>query len=145
MHVPRRFWSQALLTAAYIINRLPIRVLNSKSPVEVMKGRTIDISHLRTFGCTCYVYIQAAHRDKLDPRAVKSAFMGYSSTKKGYKYYNPHNGKIGVSKDVRFDENAPFFKKKIAVKNLKGITYWTFFLCPFQQIYMNLMFISTTT
>ncbi|KAM2081358.1 hypothetical protein ACFX1T_035003 [Malus domestica] len=100
MHVPRKFWSQALLTAAYIINRLPTRVLNSKSPDEVMKGRTIDISHLRTFGCTCYVHIQAAHRDKLDPRAVKSAFMGYSSTQKGYKYYNPFNGKIGISRDV---------------------------------------------
>ncbi|XP_070660481.1 uncharacterized protein [Malus domestica] len=54
---------------------------------------------------------KAAHRDKLDPRAVKSAFMGYSSTKKGYKYYNPLNGKIGVSRDVRFDENALFFHK----------------------------------
>ncbi|KAM2855117.1 hypothetical protein FF1_025475 [Malus domestica] len=109
MNVPKRFWSQALLTAAYIINRLPTRVLNSKSPVEVMKGRNINISHLRTFGCTCYVHIQAAHRDKLEPRAVKCVFMGYSSSQKGYKYFNPQNGKVGVSRDVRFDELASFF------------------------------------
>ena len=120
MHVPRRFWSQALLTAAYIINRFPTRVLNSKSPVEVMKGRNIDILHLRTFGCTWYVHVQVAHRDKLEPRAVKSVFMGYSSSQKGYKYYNPHNGKIRVSRDVRFDEYTPFFFIKVEVKNLRG-------------------------
>jgi hypothetical protein len=34
---------------------------------------------------------------------------------------------------------------KIAVKNLRRRTYWTFFLCPLQQIYMNSMFISTAT
>ena len=111
MHVPKRFWSQALLTAAYTINRLPSRFLNSKSPIKVMKGRTIDLSHLRTFGCICYVHVQAPHRDKLDPRAIKSMFMGYSSSQNGYKYFNPHSGKVGVSRDVRFDEPAPFFQK----------------------------------
>ena len=76
-----------------------------------MKGRNIDIPHLITFGCTCYVHIQTVHRDKLEPRAVKSVFLGYSSSQKGYKYYNPHNGKVGISRDVRFDEYAPFFLK----------------------------------
>ncbi|KAM2882470.1 hypothetical protein COP2_015447 [Malus domestica] len=109
MQVPKRLWSQALLTAAYIINRLPTRVLNSKSHFEVMKGRTADLTHFRIFGCTCYVHVQANHRDKLEPRAIKCVFMGYSSSQKGYKCYNPHTGKLVVSRDVRFDEHVPFF------------------------------------
>lgn len=80
MNVPKKFWSQALLTATYIINRLLTQVLNAKSPFEVMKGRPINLSHLRTFSCTCYVHIQALHHDKLNLRAAKCVFMGYASS-----------------------------------------------------------------
>ena len=58
-NVPKKFWSQGVLTAAYLINRLPSKVLNFKSPYEILKGRQIDLSHLRVFGCTCCVHIQA--------------------------------------------------------------------------------------
>lgn len=111
MNVPKSFWSQGILAATYIINRLPSIVLNSRSPYEVMKGRIIDLSHLRIFGHICFVHIQAAHRDKLEPRATKYVFMGYSSSQKGYKCYNPSTGKIIVSRYVRFDEFTPYFCK----------------------------------
>ena len=109
-NVPKRFWSQAIQTAAYIINRLPSSVLNSKSPFEVLKGRKIDINHLRIFGCTCFVHVQSKDRDKFDPRASKCVFLGYSSTQKGYKCYNVSTRKMFVSRDVRFDEANPFFQ-----------------------------------
>ena len=93
MNVPKKFWSQWCFSATYLINRLPSRVLNQKSPYEVMKGRKIDLSHLKVFGCTCYVHVASIHRDKLDPRASKCVFLGYSSTQKGYKCYNPSSRK----------------------------------------------------
>lgn len=71
----------------------------------------MDLTHLRLFGCTCYVHIQATHRDKLEPKAVKCAFMGYSSSQKGYKCYNSHTRKLTVSRDIRFNELTPFFHK----------------------------------
>lgn len=37
MHVPKRFWSQGVMTTSYLINRLPSRVLNFKSPMEILK------------------------------------------------------------------------------------------------------------
>lgn len=40
----------------------------------------MDLSHLRIFGCTFYAHIQAAHRDRLEPKAVK---YGYSIPQKG--------------------------------------------------------------
>lgn len=109
MNVPKKFWSQGVLTAAYLINRLPSRVLNFKSPYEVLKGRKLDISHLKVFGCVCFVHIQTVHRDKLDPKAAKCIFLGYSSTQKGYKCFNPSTRKLLVSRDVRFSESTPFF------------------------------------
>ncbi|KAM1374902.1 hypothetical protein ACFX2I_025403 [Malus domestica] len=101
------------MAATYIINRLPSRVLEFKSPLEVMKGRKIDLSHLRVFGCICFIHIQPHHRGKLDHRAVKCIFLGYSSTQKGYKCYNTQLRKLIVSKDVRFHETDPFFSKSL--------------------------------
>ncbi|KAK9911087.1 hypothetical protein M0R45_035010 [Rubus argutus] len=112
MNVPKRFWSHGVLTATYIINRLPSSVLAFKSPLEVLKGRKIDLSHLKVFGCICFVHVQAHQRDKLDPRAEKCIFLGYSSTQKGYKCYNTSTRKLIVSRDVRFDESTPYFPGK---------------------------------
>ncbi|CAL8084812.1 unnamed protein product [Prunus armeniaca] len=39
MNVPKRFWSQGVLAATCLINRLPSRVLDSKSPYEVMQNK----------------------------------------------------------------------------------------------------------
>lgn len=83
MNVPKRFWSHGVLTATYLINWLPSSVLKFKSPLEVLKGRKIDLSHLKVFGCICFVHVQAHQRDKLDPRAEKCVFLRYSSTQKG--------------------------------------------------------------
>nr|XP_028960026.1 uncharacterized protein LOC114825465 [Malus domestica] len=37
--------------------------------------------------------------------------MGYVSSQKGYKVYNPNTGKLEVSRNVRFDEYSPYFHK----------------------------------
>ncbi|KAB2614533.1 hypothetical protein D8674_039240 [Pyrus ussuriensis x Pyrus communis] len=99
--------------ATYLINRLPSRVLGFKSPMEIVKNRKLDLSHLKVFGCICFVHVQSLHRDKLDPRATKCIFLGYSSTKKGYKCYNPQLKRLIVSKDVRFHETNPYYSKSL--------------------------------
>ena len=109
MNVPKKFWSFAILTATYLINRLPSPVLGFKSPYEVLKDRKIDLTHLKVFGCVCFVHIQALNYDKLDARATKCIFLGYSSTQKGYKCFNPITKKCIVSKDVKFEECTPYF------------------------------------
>ncbi|KAM1263125.1 hypothetical protein ACFX13_028839 [Malus domestica] len=37
--------------------------------------------------------------------------MGYASSHKGYKVYNPNMGKLAVSREMRFDEYSPYFHK----------------------------------
>lgn len=110
MNVPKVFWSFGVLTAAYLINRLPSRVLDFKCPLEVLQVKQPDISHLKIFGCICFVHLLANHRDKLDPRAVKCIFLGYSQTKKGYKCYDAVHKRLYDSRDVRFAETSPYFE-----------------------------------
>uniref|UniRef100_A0A6N2MZF3 Integrase catalytic domain-containing protein n=1 Tax=Salix viminalis TaxID=40686 RepID=A0A6N2MZF3_SALVM len=124
MNVPKKFWSYGVLTATYIINRLPSQVLDFQCPMEILQGKTPNISHLKVFGCTCFVHIHSTQRDKLEPRAVKCIFLGYSHTQKGYKCYDVTRQKVYVSRDVRFVETNPYFStpnKREPLEELKPL------------------------
>lgn len=45
------------------------------------------------------------NRDKLDKKAESGIFIGYSSTSKAYRIFQPQNGKIIVSRDFKFMED----------------------------------------
>ncbi|WVZ82886.1 hypothetical protein U9M48_030094 [Paspalum notatum var. saurae] len=90
MNVPKFLWSEAVLTATYLINRIPSRVLNMKTPHEMLFGKNEFIVPLKLFGCTCFVRDHRPSVGKLDPRAVKCIFVGYSSVQKGYKCWSPN-------------------------------------------------------
>src|ERR1044072_6394809 len=63
----------------------------------------------RIFGCVSFVHVHSGDRGKLDPRALKCVFIGYSSTQKGYKVYHPPSQKFFVSRDVTFLEHESYF------------------------------------
>ncbi|XP_074336132.1 uncharacterized protein LOC141673295 [Apium graveolens] len=44
----------------------------------------------RIFGCVCFVRDHRACQSKLDPKALKCLFVGYSRTQKGYRYLSTH-------------------------------------------------------
>ena len=44
-------------------------------------------------------------RDKLDKKAEPEVFIGYSNSSKAYRIFQPQNGKILVSGDVKFMED----------------------------------------
>jgi hypothetical protein len=98
-NIPKQYWLDAILTASYLINRLPSNILNYKSPLQILYKKKFIIDHLKIFGCTCYVHNNK--RDKLDCTSIKVIFLGYS-TQKRYKCYEPINHKIYISRDVTF-------------------------------------------
>nr|KYP54945.1 Retrovirus-related Pol polyprotein from transposon TNT 1-94 [Cajanus cajan] len=115
-NVPKIFWGEAVLTATYLINRLPSTILSSKSPMEVLKSFYPHITHTnnhqpRIFGCVSFVHVHSSGRGKLDPRAIKCVFLGYSATQKGYKCFHPPSQKFFVSRDVTFHEQISYFSQ----------------------------------
>ncbi|MCO5608578.1 hypothetical protein L7F22_062790 [Adiantum nelumboides] len=74
--------------------------------VAERKNRKPSVSYLRVFGCLAYAHIPQQLRGKLDDKAVKCIFVGYSSGSKGYRLYNPATNKIFESRDVIFAETT---------------------------------------
>ncbi|KAG7536926.1 Ribonuclease H-like superfamily [Arabidopsis suecica] len=110
--VPRRYWGDAVMTACYLINRTPTKVLGDLSPFEVLNNTRPSIDHLRVFGCVCFVLVPGEQRNKLDAKSTRCMFLGYSTTQKGYKCYDPVNNRTYVSRDVKFLEDQGYHDKK---------------------------------
>ena len=65
-------------------------------------------------------------RVKLDERAQPGIFIGYSSTTKAYKVYQPHN-RIVINRDVHFVENEEgnWAERKLGGHDQKLIDFTT--------------------
>ncbi|GFY87336.1 hypothetical protein Acr_05g0009750 [Actinidia rufa] len=101
MHVHKSYWSNAVFTACYLVNRMPSTVLGGRSPHHVLfSDRSLNNLPPRVFGCTCYVHVLDLSRDKLDLRATKCILLGY-------KFYSPLQRHF-VCADVTFNESLAY-------------------------------------
>jgi hypothetical protein len=71
--------------------------------------KKLDVSHLRVFGYFAYVHVPNENRSKLDPKADKCIFIGYSLEQKGYRCFNPSTRKLQVSRNVVFEEMVSWY------------------------------------
>jgi hypothetical protein len=100
---PRRFWTDAISTAYYISNRIFLHL----TPFEVRFGRKTFVSHLRHFGCKCFV-LKRGNLDKFEYRSFDGILLGYTPHGRFYRVYNLETNTVVESCDVTFDEIAPF-------------------------------------
>ncbi len=73
--LPLSDWEFSMLTACY----LNIRVYHSGVngiPVTLANGHTLDLSHLRIFGCPAYVHIPTDQRRKMTDIAFEGIYGG---------------------------------------------------------------------
>nr|KAJ0215676.1 hypothetical protein LSAT_V11C300142910 [Lactuca sativa] len=108
-NLPKMFWGECVLTAAYIINRLPSKTLDHKTPYELLYNQKPEYDHIMVFGCLTYFWSIETKGDKFEVRGRPGVFLGYRHGKKGSKIFDIENKKIVVSRDVKFHEdNFPF-------------------------------------
>jgi len=75
-NLPISFWGDALLTAAYILNRVPSKSVPA-IPYELWFGKKPSLDHLRPWGSADYVHNPTHKHRKLGPRATKMVFIRY--------------------------------------------------------------------
>jgi hypothetical protein len=113
--IPRRFWAEAINTACYISNRIFLRSLLNLTPFELRFGRQSSISHLRPFGCKCFI-LKCGNLNKFESRSSDEIFLDYTPHGRSYRVLNLETNTIVESCDVTFDETAPCTRLVLSLK-----------------------------
>ena len=111
--LPIRFWGEAILTAAYLINHTPSKLHQGRTPYETLHGHKPDYGQLHVFGSACHVHYMSRTKDKFDPRSRVCVFLGCALGKKGWKVFDMETEEIIISRDMVFWEDIfPYSEKQ---------------------------------
>jgi hypothetical protein len=103
---PRRLWADDISTACFISNRIFPRSILNLTPFELRFGHKPSISHIRPFGCKCFI-LKHDNLDKFESRSSDGILLGYTSHGRSYRVFNSETNTIVESCDVTFDETTP--------------------------------------
>ena len=109
-YFPISFWGDALMTATYILNRVPSKSVPT-TPYELWTGVKPNLENLWHWGYAGFVHSTSHKYGKLGPRASKKIFIRYSESLK-YVMNGEHSdgGMIEIeSRDVNFIDVRDIF------------------------------------
>jgi hypothetical protein len=106
-HTPRCFWADAICTPCYISNQIFLRSILNLTPFELCFGCTLSISHLRPFGCKCFIF-KHGNLDKFEPHSSDGILLGNTPHGKSYRVFNFETNTIVESCDVTFNKITPY-------------------------------------
>ncbi|GJV92187.1 retrovirus-related pol polyprotein from transposon TNT 1-94 [Tanacetum coccineum] len=105
--LPQNFWSNAIDTSTYILNRILIRAILGKIPYELLRGGKPTLDYFRVFRSKCFILNTKYYLTKFDPKSYEGVVLGYSQNSKAYIILNKHTMKIEESLNVTFNETPP--------------------------------------
>jgi hypothetical protein len=76
------------------------------TPFEIRFGCKLYVSHLRPFGCKCFV-LKCGNLDKFEFHSSDGILLGYTPHGRSYGVFHLETNTIIESCDVTFDETAP--------------------------------------
>ena len=89
--LPVGFWSQAVETSVYLLNRSPHSALHARTPYEAWHGSKPNLGHLHIFGCRAAAHVPDELRTKTDWSSKSTPnciFIGYSETENLFKLWD---------------------------------------------------------
>jgi hypothetical protein len=103
---PRHFWADAISTACYISIRIFLHLILHLTPFKLHFGRKPSISHLRPFGCKCFLS-KYGNLDKFESHSSDGLLLGYTPHGRSYRVFNLDTNTVVESCNVTFDETTP--------------------------------------
>nr|GEU84565.1 hypothetical protein [Tanacetum cinerariifolium] len=79
----------------------------NKTPYELFRGRTPDLSLIIPFGCHVTILNTLDHLEKFDGKSEDGFFIGYSLNSKAFRVYNVRTRKGEENLHIRFLEDKP--------------------------------------
>ncbi|GJU64252.1 putative ribonuclease H-like domain-containing protein [Tanacetum coccineum] len=116
--LPTMFWTEAVSTACYVLNRVSITNPHNKTPYELISGKVSQIGHLKPFGCQVTILNTSNYLGKFEGKADEGYLVGYAPNSKAYRVYNLTNKRVEETLNLRFLEDKP---------NVQGIGHEWYF------------------
>ena len=111
--LPKYFWVNDVGTTCYVLNRVLIRPILKKTPYELFRGRKPNLSHLKVFGCKCFILNNGKDNlGKFDSKSDEGIFLGYSQHGHVYRVYNKRTMLVEESVHVNFDETNQVMQER---------------------------------
>ena len=102
--LPKYFWAEAINTTCYILNRVLVRPLLTKTPYELWNNKKPNVSYFKVFGCKCFILNEKDALGKFDTKSNERIFPGYSLISKAFRIFNKRTLIIEESIHVVFNE-----------------------------------------
>jgi hypothetical protein len=102
---PMSFWADTISTACYISNKIYLRSILHLTPFELHFSHKPFVSHLRPFGCKCFV-LKHGNLDKFESRSSDGILLSYTPHGRSFRVFNLEINTVVESCDVTFDETA---------------------------------------
>ena len=98
--LPRPFWGQAILYAAYVRNRT---VKNGKDTTrfQLLLNSEPSLKHCLPFGLPVMYHNHDPHIKKLDDRAFKGMFVGFNPDNHAYKIFDISTKQIHETRSIK--------------------------------------------
>ncbi|GKB46010.1 putative ribonuclease H-like domain-containing protein [Tanacetum coccineum] len=101
------FWTKAVRTACYVLNRVLVTSPHNKTPYTLLTGNIPPVSHFKPFGCHVNILNTSDHLGKFDGKADEGYIVGYSASNRAYRVYNVHNKRVEETMNLRYLEEKP--------------------------------------
>lgn len=118
-NMPKMFWSNIVLTFAFLINRMSSCILSFKTPLQQLQNFSptsrfnTNIS-LKIFGCTTFLHVHH-NRGKLDPRASNVFLLAILPLRMD-RCYDPSTKHTFTSLNIIFFETTQFYSPKTSLQ-----------------------------
>ncbi|GJZ79721.1 putative ribonuclease H-like domain-containing protein [Tanacetum coccineum] len=105
--LPIPFWTEAVNTACYVLNRVLVTKPQNKTPYELLIGKSPSISFMRPFGCPLTNLNTLDSLGKFDGKSNEGYLLGYSTTSKAFRVYNKRTKRVEENLHIDFLEDQP--------------------------------------
>ncbi|GJY61702.1 putative ribonuclease H-like domain-containing protein [Tanacetum coccineum] len=105
--LPTMFWTEAVRTACYVLNRVLVTSPHNKTPYALLTGNIPSVSHFKPFGCHVTILNTSDHLGKFDGKADEGYIVGYSASNKAYRVYNVPTKRVEETMNLRYLEEKP--------------------------------------
>nr|GEW86514.1 putative ribonuclease H-like domain-containing protein [Tanacetum cinerariifolium] len=104
--LPTMFWTEAVRTACYVLNRVSVTSPHNKTPYALLTGIIPSVSYFKPFGCHVTILNTSDHLGKFDGKADEGYIVRYSASNKAYRVYNVPNKRVEESMNLRATTNS---------------------------------------